>query len=118
MKPKLVGINYKATYFIYHFTKIQKKSKKTKYSIGAIESGLNPNLTTKFQKGASIAKQMILKEIDKHKDLKTEIKQLKRDLRELKIYKGKFYQYKKYQLKKFIKKVDYNKSRVVIPKIT
>ena len=86
------NLKYKASYC---FTKIHKESKKTKYNNGAIENGLSPNLTKKFLKGASITNEMINREIEKHKDIKRTIKQLKKDLQELKINKGKFFKYKK-----------------------
>ena len=100
--------------------KVQKtKFKRTRYGLGCIETlGLSPNLVAKFQKGTSITQLMILKEMEKHTNLKVEIKQLKRKLKKLRIHRGEFYYYKKYQLKSLIqkKKDDYKKSRVAKPK--
>ena len=120
IKPKLIELNCKSTYHKHHFTKVQTKQfKRTRYSLGSIETmGLSPNLTAKFLRGTSITQQMILKEIERHENLKVEIKQLKRKLKKLKTHKGEFYYYKKYQLKTLIskKKIDYYQSRVATPK--
>ena len=106
MKPKLIELDFKSTkkylipnnYSKHPFTKVQtKQSKRTRYSLWSIETmGLSPNLTAKFLRGTSITQQMILKEIERHENLKVEIKQLKRKLKKLKIHKGEFYHYKKY----------------------
>ena len=87
IKPKLIELNCKSTYSKHHFTKVQRKqSKRTRSSLGSIETmGLSPNLTARFLTQTSITQQMILKEIEKHENLKVEIKQLKRKLEKLKI---------------------------------
>ena len=120
IKPKFIELNCISTYFKHYFSKVQRKqSKRTRYSLGSIETmGISPNLTAKFLRGTSITQQMILKEIERHENLKVEIKQLKRKLKKLKIHKLEFYYYKKYQLKTLIrkKKIDYDQSRVAKPK--
>ena len=94
------------------YTKNHTKPKKAIYSIGKIESGLSYNLTKKLSEGTSISNQMIKTEISKNKQLKKTIKKLKKDLKELRINKGRNYKYKK--LKTLIKseKVEYVKTKV------
>ena len=97
----------------------QKQFQRTRYGLGSIETlGLSPNLFAKFLKGISITQVMILSEMEKHENLKVEIKKLKRKLKKLRIHRGEFYYYKKYQLKTLIhkKKEDYEKSRVAKPR--
>ena len=97
----------------------QNQFQRSRYGLGSIETlGLSPNLFAKFLKGISISQVMILDEMERHINLKLEIKKLKRKLKKLKIQKGKFYYYKKSQLKSLIekKKEDYKKSKVAKPK--
>ena len=90
--------------------KVQKKQfKRTRYGLGCIETlGLSPNLFAKFLKGVSITQVMILSEMERHVNLKLEIKKLKRKLKKLRIQRGEFYYYKKYQLKSLIQKKKLN----------
>ena len=78
--------------------KVQTKQfKRTRYGLGCIKTlGLSPNLIAKFLKGTSNTQLMILNEIEKHENLKVEIKLLKRKLKKLRIHSGEFYYYKKY----------------------
>ena len=97
----------------------QNQFQRTRYGLGSIETlGLSPNLFAKFLKGISITQVMILSEMERHVNLKLEIKKLKRKLKKLRIQKGKFYYYKKSQLKSLIekKKEDCKKSRVARPR--
>ena len=72
--------------------KVQKKQFKKRYGLGCIKTlGLSPNLIAKFLKGTSITQLMILNEMEKHTNLKVEIKQLKRKLKKLRIHRGEFY---------------------------
>ena len=129
VKPKLTKLDLKSigkclipnNYSKHHLTKVptKKQSKRTRYSLGSIETiGLSPNLTAKFLRGTSITQQMILKEIERHQNLTIEIKQLKRKLKKLKTHKGEFYPFRKDQLKTLLrkKKTDYDQSRVAKPK--
>ena len=51
--------------------KVQKKQ----FNLGCIETlGLSPNLFAKFLKGVSITQVMILSEMERHVNLKLEIK--------------------------------------------
>ena len=94
-------------------TKIHSKPKKVKYSIGKMESGLSNNLTKKLLNGTcSISYEMIEIEIDKNKKLKSTIKRLKKELEELKMNKGSYYEYKKLKTLIRIKKVEYFKTKV------
>ena len=83
----------------------QNQFQRTRYGLGSIEIlGLSPNLFAKFLKGTSITQLMILNEMEKHENLKVEIKKLKRKVKKLRIHRGEFYYYKKYQLKTLIHK--------------
>ena len=83
----------------------QNQFQRTRYGLGSIETlGLSPNLFAKFLKGVSITQIMILSEMERHVNLKLEIKKLKRKLKKLRIQRGEFYYYKKYQLKSLIQK--------------
>ena len=83
----------------------QKQFQRTRYGLGSIETlGLSPNLFAKFLKGVFITQVMILSEMERHVNLKLEIKKLKRKLKKLRIQRGEFYYYKKYQLKSLIRK--------------
>ena len=94
-------------------TKIHSKPKKAKYSIGKMESGLSTNLAKKLLDGTcSISNEMIKIEIDKNKQLKRTIKRLKKELEELKMNKGSYYEYKKLKTLIRIKKVEYFKTKV------
>ena len=88
------------------------KQKRTIYSIGKIELGLSYNLTKKLSEGVSISNKMIQTEISKSKKLKRTIKKLKKDLKELRINKGRGNKYKK--LKNLIKnkKEEYERTKV------
>ena len=92
--------------------KNHKKQKRTIYSIGKIELGLSYNLTKKLSEGVSISNKMIQTEISKSKKLKRTIKKLKKDLKELRINKGRGNKYKK--LKNLIKskKEEYERTKV------
>ena len=94
------NLKYKNSYYC---TKIHTKSKKAKYYIGKIESGLSSNLAKKLLEGTSISNKMISIEISKNKQLKKTIKKLEKDLEELKINRGRHYKYKKDKLKTLIK---------------
>ena len=94
-------------------TKIHSKPKKAKYSIGKMESGLSTNLARKLLDGTcSISNEMIKIEIDKNKQLKRTIKRLKKELEELKMNRGSYYEYKKLKTLIRIKKVEYFETKV------
>ena len=94
-------------------TKIHSKPKKVKYSIRKMKSGLSNNLTKKLLNGTcSISYEMIEIEIDKNKKLKSTIKRLKKELEELKMNRGSYYEYKKLKTLIRIKKVEYFKTKV------
>ena len=61
---------------------------RTRYGLGSIETlGLSPNLFSKFSKGVSITQVMILSEMERHVNLKLEIKKLKGKLKKLRIHR-------------------------------
>ena len=94
------------------YTKNHTKPKKAIYSIGKIESGLSYNLTKKLSEGTSISNQMIKIEINKSKQVKRNIKKLKKNLEEFKINKGRDNKYKKLKTLIKSKKVEYVKTKV------
>ena len=97
----------------YKYNNSCSKPKKVKYSIGKMEYGLSNNLTKKLLNGTcSISYEMIEIEIDKNKKLKSTIKKLKKELEELKMNKGSYYEYKKLKTLIRIKKVEYFKTKV------
>ena len=62
----------------------QNQFQRTRYGLGSIETlGLSHNLFAKFLKGVSITQVMILSEMERHVNLKLEIKKLKRKLKKL-----------------------------------
>ena len=92
--------------------KNHKQQKRTIYSIGKIESGLSYNLTKKLAEGVSISNKMIQTEISKSKSLKKTIRKLKKDLKKLKLEKGKCNKYKKLKILIKSKKEEYERTKV------
>ena len=75
----------------YNYTKINTQPNRAKYHVWKIEYGLSPNLAKKLLQGVSISTEMINIEISKNNQLKETIKKLKKDLKILKIIRGKNY---------------------------